>query len=205
VQEMDRAISYLKRKDPTMNKIVKLVGNYTIKKRNNPFLALVEAIIYQQLTGKAAESIYRKFFNYYGNSFPNPDKILSTPDEVMRSFGLSIRKVEYIKKLSESIENGNLRIELFPNMVDEEIVEQLIKMKGIGRWTAEMFLIFCLGRPDVFPLRDLGIRKAIQKWYFDSESATEKQMSELSLRWKPYRSTATWYLWKSLSNFDTIG
>lgn len=94
MQEMDRAISYLKRKDPTMNKIIKLVGNYTIKRRNNPFLALVEAIIYQQLTGKAAESIYRKFFNYYGNSFPNPDKILSTPDEVMISFGLSIRKVE---------------------------------------------------------------------------------------------------------------
>jgi DNA-3-methyladenine glycosylase II len=202
---MDKAISYLKIKDPTMNKIIKLVGNYTIKKRNDPFLSLVEAIIYQQLTGKAAESIYRKFLNYYGNSYPDPDKILATSDEAMRSFGLSSRKVEYIKMLSESIKNKSLNIDLFPKMLDEEIVEQLIKMKGIGRWTSEMFLIFCLGRTDVFPVKDLGIRKAIQKWYFDSESATDMQMKELSLKWKPYRSIATWYLWKSLSNFDTIG
>jgi DNA-3-methyladenine glycosylase II len=90
-------------------------------------------------------------------------------------------------------------------MLDEEIVEQLIKIKGIGRWTSEMFLIFCLGRTDVFAVKDLGIRKAIQKWYFNSESATDMQMNDLSFKWKPYRSIATWYLWKSLSNFDTIG
>jgi DNA-3-methyladenine glycosylase II len=113
---MDKAISYLKRKDPTMNKVIKLVGNYTIKKRNDPFLSLVEAIIYQQLTGKAAESIYRRFLNYYGNSYPDPDKILATSDEAMRSFGLSSRKVEYIKMLSESIKNKSLGIDLFPKM-----------------------------------------------------------------------------------------
>jgi DNA-3-methyladenine glycosylase II len=182
-----------------------LVGNYTIKKRADPFLSLVEAIIYQQLTGKAAESIYRKFLNYYENSFPDPDKILATSEDAMRSFGLSSRKVEYIKILSENVKNKSLNVDLFPKMPDEEIIEQLIKMKGIGRWTSEMFLIFCLGRPDVFPLKDLGVRKAIQKWYFDSKSATEMQMEEVSLKWKPYRSIATWYLWKSLSNFDTIG
>lgn len=119
-----------------MNKIIKLVGNYTIKRRNGPFLSLVEANIYQQLTGKAAESIYRKFLKYYRNSDPDPDKILATSDETMRSFGLSSRKVEYIKMLSESIKNESLEIDLFPKMLDEEIVEQLTKMKGIGRWTS---------------------------------------------------------------------
>ena len=202
---MDKGISYLRRKDPTMNKIIKLVGNYTIKKRNDPFLSLVEAIIYQQLTGKAAESIYRKFLKYCGNSNPDPDKILATSDEAMKSFGLSCRKVEYIKMLSESIKNKSLDIDLFPKMLDEEIVEQLTKMKGIGRWTSEMFLIFCLGRTDVFPVKDLGLRKAIQKWYFNSESVSDMQIKELSLKWKPYRSIATWYLWKSLSNFNAIG
>jgi DNA-3-methyladenine glycosylase II len=204
ISEM-KAITYLKKKDPTMNKIIALVGNYTIKKRADPFLSLVEAIIYQQLTGKAAESIYKRFLNYYENSFPDPDKILATSEDAMRSFGLSSRKVEYIKILSENVKNKSLNVELFPKMPDEEIIEQLIKMKGIGRWTSEMFLIFCLGRPDVFPLKDLGVRKAIQKWYFDSKSATDMQMEEVSLKWKPYRSIATWYLWKSLSNFDTIG
>jgi DNA-3-methyladenine glycosylase II len=90
-------------------------------------------------------------------------------------------------------------------MLDADIVEQLTKMKGIGRWDSEMFLIFCLGRTDVFPVKDLGLRKAIQKWYFNSESVTDIQIMELSLKWKPYRSIATWYLWKSLSNFNAIG
>jgi DNA-3-methyladenine glycosylase II len=202
---MNKAVSYLKSKDPTMNMIIKLVGNYTIKKRTDAFLSLVEAIIYQQLTGKAAESIYRRFLNYYANSSPDPAKIIATSDVAMRSFGLSSRKVEYIKRLSENVKNKSLDIDLFPKMPDEEIIEQLIKMKGVGRWTSEMFLIFCLGRPDVFPVRDLGVRKAVQKWYFDSESATDMQMEEVSLKWKPYRSIATWYLWKSLSNFGTIG
>jgi DNA-3-methyladenine glycosylase II len=202
---MNKAVSYLKSKDPTMNMIIKLVGNYTIKKRTDAFLALVEAIIYQQLTGKAAESIYRRFLNYYANFSPDPTKIIATSDVAMRSFGLSNRKVEYIKRLSENVKNKSLDIDLFPKMPDEEIIEQLIKMKGVGRWTSEMFLIFCLGRPDVFPVRDLGVRKAVQRWYFDSESATDMQMEEVSLKWKPYRSIATWYLWKSLSNFGTIG
>jgi DNA-3-methyladenine glycosylase II len=163
---MDKGIRYLRRKDPTMNKIIKSVGNYTIKKRNDPFLSLVEAIIYQQLTGKAAESIYRKFLKYYGNSNPDPDKILATSDEAMKSIGLSSRKVEYIKMLSESIKNKSLDIDLLPKMLDEEIVEQLTKMKGIGRWTSEMFLIFCLGRTDVFPVKDLGAKEGYTKMVF---------------------------------------
>ena len=203
---IDDAIKYLKEIDPTMNKIINSVGAYSIKIRHNPFLALVEAIIYQQLTGKAAQSIYKKFISYYNNNeyYVQPQYIILTADNIMKSFGLSNKKIEYIKLLSTDIIKGNINLNSFEEKEDEEIINELTKLKGIGRWTAEMFLIFCLERKDVFPLKDLGIKKAIQRWYFNHEYPDEQSIIDLSNIWKPYRSIASWYLWKSLSNFDTI-
>ncbi len=203
---IDEAIKYLKETDSTMNKIITSVGAYSIKTRNNPFLALVEAIISQQLTGKAAQSIYKKFIFYYDSNEYNlrPELVLLTADNIMKSFGLSNKKIEYIKLLSNNIIRGNINLKLLEEKEDEEIINELTKLKGIGRWTAEMFLIFCLGRKDVFPLNDLGIKKALQKWYFNYENVDEQYIIELSNIWKPYRSIASWYLWKSLSNFDAI-
>ena len=203
---IDDAIKYLKEIDPTMNKIINSVGAYSIKIRHNPFLALVEAIIYQQLTGKAAQSIYKKFISYYNNNeyYVQPQYIILTADNIMKSFGLSNKKIEYIKLLSTDIIKGNINLNSFEEKEDEEIINELTKLKGIGRWTAEMFLIFCLERKDVFPLKDLGIKKAIQRWYFNPEYPDEQSIIDLSNIWKPYRSIASWYLWKSLSNFDTI-
>ena len=203
---IDDAIKYLKEIDPTMNKIINSVGAYSIKIRHNPFLALVEAIIYQQLTGKAAQSIYEKFISYYDNNeyYVQPQYIILTADNIMKSFGLSNKKIEYIKLLSTDIIRGNINLNSFEEKEDEEIINELTKLKGIGRWTAEMFLIFCLERKDVFPLKDLGIKKAIQRWYFNPEYPDEQSIIDLSNIWKPYRSIACWYLWKSLSNFDTI-
>ncbi|HEX7258422.1 MAG TPA: DNA-3-methyladenine glycosylase [Nitrososphaeraceae archaeon] len=203
---IDDAIKYLKEIDPTMNKIINSVGAYSIKIRHNPFLALVEAIIYQQLTGKAAQSIYEKFISYYNNNeyYVQPQFIILTADNIMKSFGLSNKKIEYIKLLSTDIIKGNINLNSFEEKEDEEIINELTKLKGIGRWTAEMFLIFCLERKDVFPLKDLGIKKAIQRWYFNPEYPDEQSIIDLSNIWKPYRSIASWYLWKSLSNFDTI-
>ena len=203
---IDDAIKYLKEIDPTMNKIINSVGAYSIKIRHNPFLALVEAIIYQQLTGKAAQSIYEKFISYYDNNeyYVQPQYIILTADNIMKSFGLSNKKIEYIKLLSTDIIKGNINLNSFEEKEDEEIINELTKLKGIGRWTAEIFLIFCLERKDVFPLKDLGIKKAIQRWYFNPEYPDEQSIIDLSNIWKPYRSIACWYLWKSLSNFDTI-
>lgn len=164
---IDNIIEYLKKNDAIMKEIINLVGNYSIQIRQDPFLALVESIIYQQLTGKAANSIYQRFVNYY-NIPQTPEKILSTSDQTMRSFGLSNKKIEYIKLLSKEITMKNLNLGSLSTLDDEEIINQLTKMKGIGRWTSDMFLIFCLGRKDVFPLHDLGIKKAIQKWYLKS-------------------------------------
>jgi DNA-3-methyladenine glycosylase II len=203
---IDEAIKYLKETDSTMNKIITSVGTYSIKTRNNPFLALVEAIISQQLTGKAAQSIYKKFVFYYDNNEYDlrPESVLFTADNIMKSFGLSNKKIEYIKILSNNIIRGNINFKLLEEKEDEEIINELTKLKGIGRWTAEIFLIFCLGRNDVFPLNDLGIKKALKKWYFNYENVDEQYIKELSNIWKPYRSIASWYLWKSLSNFDAI-
>ncbi|HET7643274.1 MAG TPA: DNA-3-methyladenine glycosylase 2 family protein [Nitrososphaeraceae archaeon] len=203
---IDDAIKYLKETDSTMNKIINSVGAYSIKTTNNPFLALIEAIISQQLTGKAAQSIYKKFISYYDTNEYDllPASVLLTADNIMKSFGLSYKKIEYIKLLSNDIIRGNIDLKLLAEKDDEEIINELTKMKGIGRWTAEMFLIFCLGRKDVFPLNDLGIKKALQKWYLNYENVDEQYIIELSNIWKPYRSIASWYLWKSLSNFDAI-
>ena len=203
---IDDAIKYLKEIDPTMNKIINSVGAYSIKIRHNPFLALIEAIIYQQLTGKAAQSIYEKFISYYNNNeyYVQPQYIILTADNIMKSFGLSNKKIEYIKLLSTDIIKGNINLNSFEEKEDEEIINELTKLKGIGRWTAEMFLIFCLEIKDVFPLKDLGIKKAIQRWYFNSECPNEQYIIDLSNIWKPYRSIASWYLWKSSSNFDAI-
>jgi DNA-3-methyladenine glycosylase II len=129
-----------------------------------------------------------------------------TPDNILKiKVGLSSKKIEYIKDLSARVIDRRLNLALTLEMSDDEIVNQLIQVKGIGKWTAEMFMIFCLGRPDIFPVGDLGVRKAIQKLYTLPELPTPSTMLAISQPWKPYRSIATWYLWKSLSKFNSIG
>ena len=182
------------------------IGVYSIKIRKDPFQSLVESIVFQQLAGSAANTIYGRFIKYYDNVSTLPQQILSTPDSIFKSsIGLSSKKIEYIKDLSARVIDGRVNLSILPKLTDEEIVAQLTQVKGIGRWTAEMFLIFCLGRPDVLPVGDLGVRKAMQKIYSLEELPVPPTMLAIAQPWKPYRSIATWYLWKSLSKFNTIG
>ena len=197
---------YLSQKDLKLASIIRSIGDYSIKMHSDPFESLIQSIVYQQLSGKAANAIYNRFLNYYGCTVPTPQQIISTPSETLRTkIGLSFKKIEYIKDLSSRISDGRLNLSLLSGMTDDEIVSELIQVKGIGRWTAEMFLIFCLGREDVMPIGDLGIRKAIQILYNLPQIPTPSSMLAISLPWKPYRSIATWYLWKSLDNFGSIG
>lgn len=199
-------INYLSQKDLKLASIIKSIGDYSIKMHSDPFESLIQSIIYQQLSGKAANAIYTRFLNYYRCPIPTPQQIICTPSEILRAkTGLSFKKIEYIKDLSSRISDGRLNLSLLPGMTDDEVISELIKVKGIGRWTAEMFLIFCLGREDVMPIGDLGIRKAIQILYNLPQLPTPSSMLAISLPWKPYRSIATWYLWKSLDNFGSIG
>jgi len=202
----DVIIKYLSQSDLRLGEVIGTVGKYSIKLRKDPFQSLVESIIYQQLAGSAASTIYGRFIKYYNNSPPLPEQILSTPDAVLKSsVGLSNKKIEYIKDLSARITDRKLDLVKLCEMTDEEIIAQLIQVKGIGRWTAEMFLIFCLGRLDVLPVTDLGIRKAMQKIYALPALPKPSEMLAISQPWRPYRSVATWYLWKSVSKFNSIG
>jgi DNA-3-methyladenine glycosylase II len=200
------AIHYLSQKDSKLASIIQSIGTYTRKTNVNPFGSLLQSIISQQLSGKAAKAIYMRFMDYYNKILPTPQQIISTPNEILRvQIGLSYKKIEYIKELSSRITNGKLDFASLINNSDEEIIAELIKVKGIGRWTAEMFLIFCLEREDVIPLGDLGVRKAMQRLYNLPRLPDPSSILAISLPWRPYRSIATWYLWKSISTVDSIG
>ena len=198
------AIRYLK-KDPRLGKVIKRVGKYQIRLTRNRYESLVEAIITQQLAGSAAKSISKRFRGLYKARFPKPIDVIKTSDSKLRKSGLSGMKIKYIKELSKKIESKELKLNTLSRLSDEEIIFQLTQVKGIGRWTAEMFLIFTLGRQDIFPVGDLGLKKGIQQLYSMPELPKEDSMEEIAESWRPYRTVATWYLWKSLQKFDTIG
>jgi DNA-3-methyladenine glycosylase II len=199
-------VKYLSKADPQLAGVIKTVGKYSIKIRTNAFQSLVESIIYQQLAGSAANIIYTRFINHYNNVLPKPMQIISTSEfELKSKIGLSSNKVQYLKDLSTKVEQGKINLELLSTMSDEEVIAELTLVKGIGRWTAEMFLIFCLGRPDILPVTDLGIRKAVHKLYSLPELPKSAELLAISQPWRPHRTVASWYLWKSLSKFNSIG
>jgi DNA-3-methyladenine glycosylase II len=198
-----QAVKFLK-KDPKLAKIIKYVGSYEISLMKNPYESLVEAIITQQLSGKAAESISKRFRKLFVR-FPKPADVIKMPDSKLRSAGLSGMKVKYIKDLSEKIESKELKMRSLKNMTDEEVIMQLTQVKGVGRWTAEMFLIFSLGRLDVLPVGDLGLKKGIRRMYSMPDLPEKDEIEDLAEKWRPYRTVATWYIWKSLNQFDKIG
>jgi DNA-3-methyladenine glycosylase II len=189
------------RQDRKLAKVIDTVGKYNLPITKNPYESLVEAIITQQLSGKAADSISGRFRGIYGR-FPKPADVLKTSDTKLRKAGLSYMKISYIKDLSSKVESRELRLSYMKNLTDEEVIEQLTEVRGIGRWTAEMFLIFSLGRQDVLPVGDLGLKKGIQRLYSLSELPEKEQMEKIAEKWRPYRSVATWYLWRSLNQFD---
>ena len=198
-----KAVRFLK-KDPKFTKIINQIGDYNIKITKNRYQSLVEAIITQQLSGSAAKSIIKKFKRLYKSKFPKPIDVLKTPNPKLRLVGLSKMKVIYIKELSKKIESKQLNLRKISMQSDEQIIENLTDVKGIGRWTAEMFLIFSLGRLDILPVGDLGLKKAVQSIYSLDQLPKEEEIEQLARPWRPYRTVATWYLWKSLEKFDTI-
>ncbi len=198
------ATKFLK-KDPKLAEIIKQVGSYNVKITKNRYQSLVEAIIAQQLSGSAAESILKKFKKLFKSKFPKPFEVIKTPDSKIRSVGLSKMKIMYIKDLSKKIQSKQVNMRKISTKSDEYVIEHLTNVKGIGRWTAEMFLIFSLGRLDVLPVGDLGLIKGIQLMYSLKELPNEKEIERIAESWKPYRTVATWYLWKSLQKFNTIG
>lgn len=167
--------------------------------KRDSFPALVSAIIYQQLSGKAAGTIHKRFLALYSNTkHPTPAQVAKTSDAKMRTAGLSGQKAKYLRDLAEKFLDGTLEPKKFPNMTDEEIREHLIRVKGIGRWTADMFLMFTLHRPDVLPTGDLGIQKGIQRIFGLRKLPNPTQMEKIARLWRPYATIASWYLWRAV-------
>lgn len=189
--------------DPILNKLHKKYGPHKFEDRSEKlYEELVESIIGQQLSGKAADTIYKRFLKLFGdNKFPTPQKLLKTSDEKLRSAGMSYSKASYIKNIAKAFKNRYLDITILSKMSDEDVKKELTKIKGVGNWTAEMTLIFTLKREDVFSLGDAGLRRAIKNLYKIEKDADILKLAET---WKPKRSFACWYLWKSLDNDPKI-
>ena len=185
--------------DPTMARIIEQVGLYEPTLRRERFPALARAIIFQQLAGTAARAILKRFIALTpGPRFPSPEQVTAMPLAKLRKAGLSKPKALYIKGLAAAVVAKKVNFHRFPKMEDAAIIAELTQVKGIGQWTAEMFLMFNLGRPDVMPAGDLGVQTAVMKAYGLAKRPTPKELREFAERWKPHRTAAAWYLWRSL-------
>jgi DNA-3-methyladenine glycosylase II len=196
------SLRHLKRVDPVLATVIERVGpcRLTPRTEGTHFDALVRAIVYQQLSGKAAATIHGRVQALYGGRAPTPAEILATSDEQLRSAGLSRQKLSYLKDLAAKVEAGTVPLENgdIERLSDDEIIERLILVKGIGRWTVQMFLMFRLGRADVLPDLDLGVQNAIKRVYRLRKQPGPKDVRRIGARWSPYASIACWYLWRSL-------
>jgi DNA-3-methyladenine glycosylase II len=192
----DRAKRALARKDPVMAAIMRAHPKIFMMQRGEPFFTLARAIVGQQISVKAAQSVWNKFAVCVEEVTPQKVLLIKRPD--LRACGLSDRKTEYIADLAQHFADGKIHVHKWPGMDDEAIIAELTEVRGIGRWTAEMFLMFNLLRPDVFPLDDLGLRKGICYAYFKKRKVSLRTMKRLGETWRPWRSVATWYLWRSL-------
>ncbi len=191
------ALKDLSNADQRMGKLIEKFGPPNFNLMNNYYESLVRSIVYQQLSGKAASIIYERFLDLFVfDIYPEPKDILAVSIETLRSSGLSYQKVNYIQDLSEKWQDGTMNLTDIDSMTDEEISSELIKVKGIGQWTADMFLMFTLGRPDVFPFGDLGIQKGVMIITNMNRLPTQKEMERKTKKWQPYRTVAAWYLWK---------
>jgi DNA-3-methyladenine glycosylase II len=214
---MRRAVIHLKKSDPIIRAIIERIGPYRMQFNPPQFHSLAEAIVYQQLNGKAAETIFKRFAALAGDPL-TPEGVLKLSDEQMRGAGLSKQKTAYLKDLAAKTAAGLLDFAGLPKLADEEVIAHLTQVKGIGVWTAQMFLMFALKRENVLPTGDFGVRMAMFKHYLDVQRAkasrtsasakkgrkkkvklpTPEQMEKIAKCWEPYRSMACWYLWKSL-------
>ena len=186
----------LKKKDKKLGKIIDSYPKDFLFSKSDPFLTLARSIVGQQISVKAAQSVWDKLVLKIGKI--KPEIIYKLHSSTLKSSGLSRQKVVYLKNLSYAFINKNIKVNLWDKMSDDEVIEDLIQVKGIGRWTAEMFLIFNLCRADIFPLDDIGMIKGICKIYNLKYPIERKKLIMIGNKWKPYRSVATWYLWRSL-------
>lgn len=196
----DAACKHLKRNDRVMKRLIPRFGEVRLRSRGDAFTTLSRSVVGQQISVKAAQSVWNRFAELAcpGGGPLSPQVVAGLEVVALRGAGLSARKAEYLLDLANHFAAGRLHVAQWGQMTDEAIIDELVEIRGIGRWTAEMFLIFHLMRPDVLPLDDLGLIKGISLNYFSGESVSRVEAREVAEAWAPYRSVATWYLWRSL-------
>jgi DNA-3-methyladenine glycosylase II len=191
------ACAHLMKKDRVMRKLIPKFGDACLQSRGDPFVTLARSVVGQQISVAAAQTIWDRFAKLAKGRLL-PAKVLKMKVDDMRACGLSARKIEYLVDLALHFDSGALHVKQWENMDDEAIITELIAIRGIGRWTAEMFLIFHLMRPNVLPLDDIGMLRGISENYFSGEPVSRSEAKEVGAGWAPYRSVAVWYLWRSL-------
>jgi DNA-3-methyladenine glycosylase II len=204
---LTNASEYLAEHDTVLRPIINSAGLASITPHKNYYQALVESIISQQLSVKAANTITRHFIELFsGNVFPKPEEILQKDSEQLHSSGLSRQKVAYIQDLALKVIDSTVQFDHLDTLTNEQIVIELTKVKGVGEWTVHMFLIFCMGRLDVLPVGDLGIKNGIKKLYGFENIPTPEEIKHLADKknWHPYESVASWYVWHSLDNKPSL-
>ncbi len=184
------------RKDRVLRRLVPKFPGAVMETRGDPFVTLARSVVGQQISVKAAQSVWTRFSGLMKTV--KPEQVLKLSTEEMRGAGLSARKVEYLQDLATYFQTGKVSVKQWHLMEDEAIITELVAIRGIGRWTAEMFLMFYLLRPDVLPLDDVGLLNGISKLYFSGEPVSRSEVRDLARAWEPYRSVATWYIWRSL-------
>ncbi|HZQ94511.1 MAG TPA: DNA-3-methyladenine glycosylase [Candidatus Sulfotelmatobacter sp.] len=194
---MRKAIHHLKKCDPVLRAIIERVGPYKMEYGLADFSSLAEALVYQQLNGRAAATIFKRLAALAGDPV-TPQGILKLSDEQLRSAGLSKQKSAYLKDLATKTAAGVLDFSRLPDLSDEEVIQHLTQVKGIGPWTAHMFLMFSLRRPNVLPTGDYGVQMALKKHYRKRKLPKPREMEKIARAWEPYRSVACWYMWRSL-------
>jgi DNA-3-methyladenine glycosylase II len=196
----DDACKHLTRRDRVMKKLIPKFGEARLQSRGDAFTTLARSIVGQQISVKAAQSVWDRFVALLGvpSTRIPPSAVEGTLPQALREAGLSLRKAEYLLDLAQHFSSGAVHVQQWRQMDDEAIIEELVAIRGIGRWTAEMFLIFHLMRPNVLPLDDIGLLKGISQSYFSGEPVSRAEAREVGDAWAPYRSVATWYIWRSL-------
>ena len=201
-EKVGQALQHLRRADPVMRDVIQRAGPFRLKLRRDRFHALVSSILSQQISGKAAAAIRGRLEEYVAPEGISPATLGRLTRRQLRGLGVSPQKATYLLDLAERVGSGGLRLHRLARMTDEEVIEALIQVKGIGVWTAQMFLIFSLGRLDVFPHDDLGVRVAIRDLYGLDDLPDKETGHRIAMPWRPYASVASWYCWRSLEFRD---
>jgi DNA-3-methyladenine glycosylase II len=200
------AAEYLTKHDPKLAPVIKRHGLCTIRPHKNYYQELVDSIISQQLSVKAARAIEQRFQDMFGGHFPAPEEILTKDLEELRAIGFSYAKGRYVQDLAQKILDGEVKFDTIDSLSNDEVVTELTAVKGVGEWTAHMFLMFCMGRSDVLPVGDLGIRNGVRELYGFTDAPSPDDIRDITKKynWHPYESIASWYVWQSLDNAPAL-